>query len=338
MPNYSKWDSLACSSDEEDQPATALVGRAQTRENKRAVLQVEFAAAAGLRLVTHAAAPHDARGRRTEWAFAVASKSPPPPERGRTTTRSLSWRATPSCEAAIAAELASQLYCVVDGFLAGDACARLADEVAAAWRAGRLHKHTTGLSLSAAHVDGVNTRAQRSDHMGWFVGNEAFWQVLPDYLAQLSRLVGQLRQSPRTADLAGCVQRSPAMVTCYPGNGTRYHKHCDNMCNDGDGRACNGRRLTAIFYLNASWRARNGGELLIYPRLVDAGQTNPRADAASAAASGRVAPLFNRLVLFYADVRVPHEVLPSYADRFAVTVWYYDTEEARRAGAGAGAR
>ena len=39
----------------------------------------------------------------------------------------------------------------------------------------------------------------------------------------------------------------------------------------------------------------------------------------------------NRLLLFYADVRVPHEVLPAYADRLAITLWYYDSSEVQRA-------
>ena len=46
---------------------------------------------------------------------------------------------------------------------------------------------------------------------------------------------------------------------------------------------------------------------------------------------GRIAPLGNRLLLFYADARVPHEVLPSKADRYAVTLWFYDVDEVRRA-------
>lgn len=33
------------------------------------------------------------------------------------------------------------------------------------------------------------------------------------------------------------------------------------------------------------------------------------------------------MVLFLADYRVPHEVLPAHTDRLAITIWYFDREE-----------
>ena len=37
-----------------------------------------------------------------------------------------------------------------------------------------------------------------------------------------------------------------------------------------------------------------------------------------------MAPLDGRLLLFWSDSRVPHEVLPTFKDRYAVSVWYSD--------------
>jgi len=38
-----------------------------------------------------------------------------------------------------------------------------------------------------------------------------------------------------------------------------------------------------------------------------------------------------RLVIFYSDRRVPHEVLPARSERFALTTWYFAKEEVTRA-------
>mmetsp|Transcript_2869 Transcript_2869/g.4366 ORF Transcript_2869/g.4366 Transcript_2869/m.4366 type:complete len:243 (-) Transcript_2869:28-756(-) len=108
-----------------------------------------------------------------------------------------------------------------------------------------------------------------------------------------------------------CVStRSRAMVTCYPGGGSRYTRHCDNAIG-------NGRKLTSILYLNDGWSPSDGGELVLYPSLLSGREV-------------RVEPTINRLVLFWSDIRCPHEVLPSHRDRFAVTVWFIDREERDR--------
>ena len=40
-----------------------------------------------------------------------------------------------------------------------------------------------------------------------------------------------------------------------------------------------------------------------------------------------VAPLADRLVLFWSDTRVPHEVLETHKERFTVTIWFFDEAE-----------
>eukprot|EP00163_Fabomonas_tropica_P019189 TRINITY_DN3368_c0_g2_i1.p1 TRINITY_DN3368_c0_g2~~TRINITY_DN3368_c0_g2_i1.p1 ORF type:complete len:139 (+),score=18.43 TRINITY_DN3368_c0_g2_i1:152-568(+) len=105
------------------------------------------------------------------------------------------------------------------------------------------------------------------------------------------------------------------MVTKYPGHGASYMRHIDNPNQ-------NGRVLTTILYLNEGWTTGDGGELRIYPPQDDPGTIHAKED---------IAPLFNRLVVFLCDKRVPHEVLPSNHDRYAVTIWYQDLRETLRA-------
>ena len=61
--------------------------------------------------------------------------------------------------------------------------------------------------------------------------------------------------NPNPNQVDGVANRSKAMVTCYPGGGARYVRHCDNSCFAGKGERCNGRRLTCILYLNPEWVA-----------------------------------------------------------------------------------
>ena len=38
-------------------------------------------------------------------------------------------------------------------------------------------------------------------------------------------------------------------------------RHVDNTCSGGQGRLCNGRRLSAVYYLNPRWATADGAEL-----------------------------------------------------------------------------
>lgn len=92
--------------------------------------------------------------------------------------------------------------------------------------------------------------------------------------------------------------------------GACLFQHCDNPHR-------NGRKLTVLYYLNNGWQPEDGGELRVY----DAANTVVR----------DVEPILDRVVLFFSDQRVPHEVLPAHKERFAVTLWFYDNREKRKA-------
>jgi Rps23 Pro-64 3,4-dihydroxylase Tpa1-like proline 4-hydroxylase len=193
----------------------------------------------------------------------------------------------------IGRELASKNYCVIDGLLGPHALRALRDEVAALRDTGRLQPSKlaggrTGGMLTYTHT------AVRGDHVAWFDGDEgeATWpsRTLSRYLQKVDTLVAQLAEHAGE-QLRSIASRSKAMVTCYPGGGARYVRHCDNSCDSGHGDRCNGRRLTAILYLNERWGPLHGGELRVHPPFAPKGQP-PLCD---------VAPLGDRLILFYAD-------------------------------------
>ena len=52
--------------------------------------------------------------------------------------------------------------------------------------------------------------------------------------------------------------RCDAQLSLYPAEGSRYVRHVDNTCSGGRGRLCNGRRLSAVYYLNPSWSKADG--------------------------------------------------------------------------------
>lgn len=104
--------------------------------------------------------------------------------------------------------------------------------------------------------------------------------------------------------------RSEAQLTCYPGGGSRYVRHLDAFSTTpGDDAAAgrDARRVTAILYLNADWEPAHGGRLRLFPPC--AGRAHVDVD-----------PVFGRLLLFRSEL-VAHEVLPSHAQRWALTLW-----------------
>ncbi|KAJ0409548.1 hypothetical protein ATCC90586_010059 [Pythium insidiosum] len=238
--------------------------------------------------------------------------------------------------AALGRALETEHVAILDGFLGTELCERLRRDVETIYSQSRARKHARGpetpiddeirppappttLHFRPGELAGGNTgrnlRYQlahvRGDYVLWLDETDA---ACPESVAltlrQLDRLV--LERLARTNDELqdSALFRKKAMVTCYPGDSAaRYTTHCDNP-------NLNGRKLTAILYLNAAWDSeRDGGALRVKHR-----QHGERT----------IAPLLDRLLLFYSDQRVPHEVLPvqsSTRNRFALTVWYLDYDE-----------
>ena len=244
------------------------------------------------------------------------------------------WWARDEALEEVSIQLRDCSHVVIDSFLGKDAFemvhreVKLASESGLINEDGRLGGGREGMA-SLASVE----REIRSDKIGWFdcsslpdssttctfvdAKEDIKWKGLEYLLARMETICFELRS--KVEDLRNVTSRSKAMLTCYGGSsgeedGGRYTKHVDN------GNA-NGRRLTAIYYLNSEWKRDFGGALRLYSHIEEESSfidVEPEAD---------------RLILFYSDKRCPHEVLPVVTDRdrFALTLWFFDAEEKRAA-------
>ena len=211
----------------------------------------------------------------------------------------------------ISKELVTNDFVVVDDFSCEKDCSRLRDFIVTRRREGKMLSGTEwlskvrrkGKSVKKDYVERLR-KTTRSDLVFWCNGDRKGEECVSDYAERLSTLLDKLKVE--VTELRQVESRSEAMLTCYPPGGSRYSIHVDNP-----DPAKSERKLTAILYLNPSWNASHGGELEIYDADT---QQEPRT---------RIEPHEGRLLLFWSDKRVPHAVLPSYSNRYAVTIWLY---------------
>ncbi|XP_067390362.1 prolyl hydroxylase EGLN3 isoform X1 [Emydura macquarii macquarii] len=188
--------------------------------------------------------------------------------------------------------------CIVDNFLGH----KMGDKVLQEVRA--LHLSDKFRDGELASQKSGSTMAIRGDKILWVEGKEQGCENIGYLLSRMDKLIMYADGKLGNYKIRG---RHKAMVACYPGNGTGYVRHVDNP--NGDGRC-----ITCIYYLNKDWDSKlHGGILRIFP------------EGKSYVAD--VEPIFDRLLFFWSDRRNPHEVQPSYATRYAMTVWYFDAEE-----------
>jgi hypoxia-inducible factor (prolyl hydroxylase) len=84
-----------------------------------------------------------------------------------------------------------------------------------------------------------------------------------------------------------------------------------------------------VVYLNPEWRESYGGACRVTVKPNDRYiQEQKQPEIAKHVVD--VYPEAGRL-LFFDSAKIAHEVMPTYADRHAITIWYYDTEERKEA-------
>lgn len=129
------------------------------------------------------------------------------------------------------------------------------------------------------------------------------------------------------------------MFSIFPGDGARFANHIDNTTGDG-------RILTVVTYLNPDWKEDNGGALRVQ---IPSKYQSTHSGLSSVSASLEqnvvheisnaseekfyyvdVLPACGRVVLFFSS-EIPHEVMPTYGNRHACTIWYYDRKEREEA-------
>lgn len=192
-------------------------------------------------------------------------------------------------------------YCIIDGFL-GDA------------KGHKVLWDVTKILRSGVMKDGelvptnspINQRkVVRGDKIAWITGKEEIYDNMKLIMDAIDRLMRYCKDSLTEEHVIK--GRTPAMVACYPGDGTGYKRHIDNTQKDG-------RCITCLYYLNKGWDTeQNGGQLRVFPSVSEVPVD--------------IDPIFDRLFVFWSDKRTPHEVLPAYAERFAITLWYFDSVE-----------
>ncbi|KAH8418535.1 hypothetical protein KR009_011736 [Drosophila setifemur] len=203
---------------------------------------------------------------------------------------------------------------VVDDFLGVETGLKILNEVRSMYNAGAFHD---GMVVDNLRLDAPSSAVRgdkiRGDKIKWVGGNEPGCRNVWYLTNQIDSVVYRVNTMKDNGILGNyhIRERTRAMVACYPGSGTHYVMHVDNPNKDG-------RVITAIYYLNINWDAReSGGILRIRP--------TPGTTVAD------IEPKFDRLIFFWSDIRNPHEVQPAHRTRYAITVWYFDAKEREEA-------
>ncbi|KAG7379334.1 Egl nine 3 [Phytophthora pseudosyringae] len=165
-------------------------------------------------------------------------------------------------------------------------------------------------------------RAVRGDKIHWIqtpsdlnAPTETISPAILHLRRRVESLVYELKKVSPQLDLRNVVSTQFAI---FPGDGARFVKHLDTYSNaqrDERGEMSKDglvRLITCVYYLNDEWEPAHGGHLRVHlkdSKLVPTCHWD-------------VPPKLDSLMVFR-SLDVVHEVLPTYRERKAVTIWYY---------------
>lgn len=130
--------------------------------------------------------------------------------------------------------------CVIDNFLGSSFCDTILSEVVDMYSEGCFKDGLlVGSQSSAENI--------RGDKIHWVEGKEPNCLNIGYLMRTLDQIL--MRFSRLNVDGRQILNRTKAMIACYPANGTKYVKHVDNPSQDG-------RYITCIYYLNKSWQSQ----------------------------------------------------------------------------------
>eukprot|EP00927_Polykrikos_kofoidii_P071284 TRINITY_DN67572_c0_g1_i1.p1 TRINITY_DN67572_c0_g1~~TRINITY_DN67572_c0_g1_i1.p1 ORF type:complete len:741 (-),score=83.90 TRINITY_DN67572_c0_g1_i1:36-2258(-) len=224
-------------------------------------------------------------------------------------------------------------FCVLDGFLGIHHCRKIRSRLETCHSRKELTSGRVGSSSSRSKESSLRTDVSMSVGLGW---DDSIDELL---MKQEALILAAARDGlPELAgNTVGPLQPAAVQCAAYPRGDTFYVRHIDNPGSDPDD--C--RRLSMVYYCNTDWKSGDGGHLRLH--WVDGASCVSSAAVEAAASvihvgenarrrrvgvSIDVEPVGDRLVVFWSDHRMPHEVLPSAGMRFAVSTWWADPEQA----------
>ncbi|KAF1334872.1 C transferase, partial [Globisporangium splendens] len=208
-------------------------------------------------------------------------------------------------------------FVVKDAFLGSDHAVAVRDALLALTKTELFHEAKVG------HGDHLrNERTVRGDRIHWVKRpsdlnrSDVLHPAILYLMKQVESVAYGFKKANPDLDLRNVTSTQFAI---FPGDGSRFVKHTDTystahqdesgISSSSDGLV---RILTCVYYLNQDWVPEHEGQLRVY---VKGTSTLPMQH-------WDVAPKLDTLVVFR-SLDVEHEVLPTFHERMAITVWYY---------------